>query len=463
MSLSKTARFALGFGFLAQFFAAQGIHILAVPYYQMTLGVDPFLLGLAMTLPLLVAGALGPVAGHISDNFNSRWGRRRPFIVGAALALCVCYGLVWMVPQSWSNAAQISYFTVAVICFYIAGVVYSVSLRSFTYELAGGYHQRTAIMGFTAYFLKAGSLIYQWAFPLAQLAVFGGVLAGIKFVGWGIGIGVFALLGVLPALAASETNVVRHLTEKRLPLLQSVSSVLKDRKMRILITVILIQMGGAACVAMMDYYLLVYYVHGGDIQQGAVWKGVLSTAYALVGMAYVPLVAGLSYRMGKVRALELILVLNAVGGFAKWFIYMPGTEWLIIVDAVLCSAIWTAMVVLVPSMIADRSSAAERVSQHSKAGVYASVQSWAITLATVIVFLGYGLCLNMVGFDARLAGGQPDSAIFAMRVILSGGTIGFSLLALMVLRRYSDNSRKQRATNELQTVTAGTMQSKRKW
>lgn len=303
MQLSTFAKFSLGFGFLAQFFAAQGIHILAVPYYQMTLGIDPFLLGLAMTLPLLIAGAMGPVAGHISDNFTSRWGRRRPFIVGAAFALCMSYGLVWMVPQHWSSTAQIAYFTLGVVCFYTAGVVYSVSLRSFTYELAGGYHQRTAILGFTAYFLKAGSLIYQWAFPLAQLAVFGGVLAGIKIVGWGIGIIVFALLGILPVFAAREAPGVQHATDTRMPLLPSLRAVLADRKMRILIAVILIQMGGSACVAMMDYYLLVYYVHGGSIQEGAVWKGVLSTAYAVIGMAYVPLVARLSFQVGKVLSL----------------------------------------------------------------------------------------------------------------------------------------------------------------
>jgi GPH family glycoside/pentoside/hexuronide:cation symporter len=439
MSLNTPAKFALGLGFFAQFFAAQGIHILAVPYYQMTLGVDPFLLGLAITLPLLLAGALGPIAGHVSDNFHSRWGRRKPFMVGGALALCMAYGLVWMVPRHWSGLAQVGYFTLAVACFYTAGVVYSVSLRSFTYEQAGGYHQRTAIMGFVAYFLKAASLVYQWAFPLAQLAVFGGVLYGIKVVGWGIGIVVFALLGVLPALVVREAAAARNSTEVRVPFLQSMKSVLKDRKMRILIAVILLQLGGSASVAMMDYYLLVYYVNAADLQEGAVWKGVLSTAYAVGGMAYVPVVTSLSYRLGKVQAFRLILILNAVGGIVKWFIYVPGTEWLLLLDAALCSAIWTAMVVLVPSMIADRSSETSETTGSSKTGAYASVQSWATTIATVIVFMGYGLYLKLVGFDGELGGNQTEGAIFAMRMILSAGTVAFSVLALAAMLLYPSN------------------------
>ncbi len=436
MSLSAAGKFVLGLGHFTQFFAAKGIYILAVPYYQMTLGVDPLLLGLAMSLPLLLAGCLGPLIGHASDNFHSRWGRRRPFIMVSALALCVSYGVVWMVPQGWSSLAQFIYFILAVSCFYIAGMIYSVSLRSFTYEQAGDYHQRTAIMGWVAYFEKAGSLIYQWAFPLTQLAMFGGVLIGIKCVGWGIGIVVFALLGILPALFIREVGNF-HPIEAPISFLESVGLVGKDREMCILVVVILILMGGSACVATMDYYLLVYYVNDGDLQQGALWKGVLSTTFAVAGIIYVPIVMRLSYCVGKLQALRLILLLNAVGGLAKWFIYIPGAQWLLLWDAVLCAAMWTAMAVLIPSMIADRSAASTGRGYHCKAGMYASVQSLAISVAAVVVLLGYGLCLNLAGFEAQLAGDQHEDTIFAMRIILSVGTIAFSALALLALLRYS--------------------------
>lgn len=76
MPLDTTGKFALGQGYFTQFFAAQGIYILAVPYYQMTLGIDPFLLGLAMTLPLLLAGSLGPLV-------NSRWGSAQAGLISS--------------------------------------------------------------------------------------------------------------------------------------------------------------------------------------------------------------------------------------------------------------------------------------------------------------------------------------------------------------------------------------------
>ena len=44
-AVSGTQKLALGAGFFAMFFAQQSVSVLAIPFYQMTLGVDPFLLG----------------------------------------------------------------------------------------------------------------------------------------------------------------------------------------------------------------------------------------------------------------------------------------------------------------------------------------------------------------------------------------------------------------------------------
>ena len=46
----------------------------------MILGGDPFLLGVALTIPIISA-ILSPWVGHLSDNFKSKYGRRRPFIL----------------------------------------------------------------------------------------------------------------------------------------------------------------------------------------------------------------------------------------------------------------------------------------------------------------------------------------------------------------------------------------------
>lgn len=448
---------ALGLGFLAQFFTVQGIPILAVPYYQMTLGVDPFLLSIAMMGPLLFGSAIGPWIGHRSDACTSRFGRRRPFIFVGAWGLCISYGLLWMVPQSWSSSAQITYFFIVACVYYVAGALYTVPLTSMVYELSDDPHQRTRILGFTTYFFKTGSLMYQWVFPIAQLAIFGSVVVGIKFVGWGVGLGIFALMGMLPALLISEPAQPSVLDRVTISFKQSMGAVLNNREMRLLIIVVFIQMGACAGSAMMDYYLLVYFVHAGDIATGAVWKGVLSTSYALAGMACVPLVVYFSKRIGKLTALKAIFLVNIFGGVAKWFIFVPGVRWGIVLDAALCSAVWTAMVVLVPSMISDlnaqqcKQPSTNHTALPSQAGAFAAVHGWAASFAGVTAFIASGLTLNLIGFDAASGAAQHEQAIQSMRIILSGGTALFSLCALAVLHYLGLNRQN---SNLRQTFTS---------
>lgn len=426
-------RLALGLGFFALFFTGQGIHILAIPFYQMTLGVDPFLLSLVMTIPMLIASALGPYVGHISDNYRSEYGRRRPFIFFSAWTTGIFYGCIWMVSPGWSSHWQLSYFALMCLLFYISSSFFTVPLNSLAYELTDDYHQRTEVMGFAAYFLKFASLVYQWVFPIATLAVFVSVSVGIRYVGWSLAIVVFGGLGMMPALLIRERCVAMRKVKHRRRLWPNLSLVIRQPPMRLLMILTITQMAGAAGAATLDYYLLVYYVNGGDIGQGAVWKGVLSSAYALVSILCIPLVTRLSFRRGKLAALQWIYILNAFGGVAKWFIFVPGAGAWIVLDAILCGAIWTAMVVLIPSMIADLNQQSRMNDSAGHAGIFASVHGWVLSVSGVLAMLGGGLILNLIGFDASKGATQTPSAIFDMRLILSGGTVFFSLLPLFVL------------------------------
>lgn len=85
-------------------------------------------------------------------------------------------------------------------------------------------------------------------------------------------------------------------------------SLLKQINLLFIVTVLQFGLIGA-CVNF-DFYLLVYFVESGDIAQGAFWKGYLSTAYAIVGLATIPVI---------VRAAKLIAPGNAKPDSAESF------------------------------------------------------------------------------------------------------------------------------------------------
>lgn len=438
----------LGIGFFAMYFANQSVPILAIPFYQMTLGVDPFLLGIALTIPMFISTLFGPWVGHLSDNCQSKFGRRRPFIFIAAWLSALTFGLIWMVSPDWTEPVQLLYFTLFSILFYFAVMFLSVPMTCLSYEMTNDHHERTEVMGFTSYFIKLGSLLYQWLFPLAQLAIFSSIFIGIKYVGWGVGIFILGLLGCMPALFSKEKVHDHHASVTAPSLLKSLKTLKHNKPLIILLVLTVLQLCGGAFTASMDYYLLVYYLHDGDVAQGSIWKGILSSAYAIFGLLSIPLISKLSANYGKINTLKFIYWLTACGGILKWFIFTPDTRWLLMIDAMFCTAVWTTMTMLIPSMLADLCDEDELEHNKRREGLFVSVHTWVVNISMAFAVLIAGLFLNLIGFDAMKQGDQTSESITSLRIILSMGTVLFSLLPLLFLRYYRVDAKRSIATRQ---------------
>lgn len=438
----------LGVGFFALFFANQSIPILAIPFYQMTLHVDPFLLGIALTIPIIVSTLLGPWVGHLSDNFESKFGRRKPFILLASWCCCVLFGLIWLVSPQWQESTQLLYFTFFSILYYIALIFLSVPMTSLSYEMSEDHHERTEIMGFTSYFIKIGSLLYQWLFPLAQLTVFSSIFVGIKVIGWGIAILLIGLLGTIPAIYCQEKTYIKSTRVKASSVLHNLKTLKNNKPLRILLILTALQLCGGAFSASMDYYLIVYYLNEGNIVEGSIWKGVLSTSYAIAGIISIALITHLSPAYGKINTLKFIYFLNAFGGIMKWFIFTPGSYWLLVFDAVFCAAIWAAMSMLIPSMLADLCDEDELMHKERREGLFASLHTWVVNFSMAIAFLLSGISLTLIGFDAANGQLQTSESILLMRVTLSFGTFIFSLIPLWFLKDYKIDANTCLATRQ---------------
>lgn len=429
-------KLALGAGFFAMLFASHSVPVLAIPFYQMQLGVDPFLLSLALALPVVAGILITPWVGYISDYWLPLAGKRRPLIIAGCLFSTILFGCIWMVPAHWPMMWQLSYFGFFYLLFSLAAVLVSVPTTSLSYEITHDESQRAAIMEVNTYFIKLASVLYQWLFPLASLTIFGSVVLGIKWVGWGVALLLIGGMGLLPACFCKARTSINHIAIAKPGFLVSLQHLVQDQKLRLLMAICLLQQGGSVFAASMDYYLLVYFVSHGDIADGAYLKGVLSSAYAIAGFASVPLVSYLRRRFGSLGALHWILVLSLIGGVAKWFLFVPGIGAWIALDSLLCTSVWTAMTTLVPILNADLSDTETQRQQHPTAGMFASIYNSATSMASILALLASGAALNFIGFDAAQGENQTESCITAMRLILAGGTVLFGLLSLWCLRRY---------------------------
>ena len=87
-------KLALGSGSLSMFFGYAAVGILAYPVYNILLGVDAAWIGIALMIPRIWDSITDPIMGKISDNFKSKWGRRRPFIVIGAILMGLFFALI---------------------------------------------------------------------------------------------------------------------------------------------------------------------------------------------------------------------------------------------------------------------------------------------------------------------------------------------------------------------------------
>ena len=78
--IPMSQKVAFGIGMLANqmFPAALGIFMVILVE---SLGMSPLMWGLIFFLPKLVDALTDPLMGYISDRTESRWGKRRPFVL----------------------------------------------------------------------------------------------------------------------------------------------------------------------------------------------------------------------------------------------------------------------------------------------------------------------------------------------------------------------------------------------
>lgn len=429
-------KMALGAGYLAKFYGDNGVKSLAIPFYQMVLRVDPGILGLCLAIPRLWDAFTDPIVGMVSDNWRSRFGRRKPIIVLGAILQALAFGAIWMVPPGISQGMTIAYLVVSLVIFYTCFSIFSVPLMSLTYEMTADYQERTRVSAFGGFFGKIGELTYSWVFWVANLAIFGSVMHGMRAVGWTIGICIMGLAGMIPGFFVRERHFQYVARQEKVRLRPAFKAAFSNRAFLILIGFTVCQVLAGMLSSNIDYYLLVYHMNAGDIVEGTKWKAVLSTGFAVVGIAGIYPVNWLANRHGKHRTLLFIFGLNLVGGIAKWFIFTPGSPWKILLDPLLCGPAWIAVNILTHSMLADVCDDDELRHGLRREGMLGSLFSWIQKLGYALAFFGAGLALNYVHFDAALGGAQAPGTILGMRLMLAGSIALWSIFAIVMLWFY---------------------------
>jgi Na+/melibiose symporter-like transporter len=125
-------------------------------YYTQVLGLSGFLVGLAIFIAQAFDAVTDPVAGFVSDNFKSRFGRRHPFMYASAIPLAVSFYFVFAPPAGLSETELFLWLLAFTVATRASMTLYHVPHLALGAELTTDYVDRTAIAGYRTLFSYLG-------------------------------------------------------------------------------------------------------------------------------------------------------------------------------------------------------------------------------------------------------------------------------------------------------------------
>jgi GPH family glycoside/pentoside/hexuronide:cation symporter len=426
-------KLAIGTGEMASI-GRQSIDHLALPVYNIMLGVSPLLVTMVVSLMRFIDALTDPLAGSLSDNSRSRFGRRKPFLVGAAIACAITLPLVWWVPLGFSENGYFVYFLVTLAAFYISYSFFDVPLIGLALEATPDYHERTRVAAYKAFFSHGTGVLTAWLFALTQAKVFHSSLHGVRVVGIGMGVLVL-VIGLVPAIFVREGYRKLAVAKKRMPFFRGLRVTFGSRPFLLLCVIATGNKLSGQLVQSLGLYLMIYHVYHGDTKAAAVLAGIWGSVYQATTVASIPVVTWLSTRLGKLVALRICLWTLIIGSLSKWFTFQPGTPYLTLVTAVLLGPGQTAFSVLLRGMIGDVCDEDELRTGMRREGMYGSMHRWIEKAMGSLAIVITGAVLTLAHFQTD-APEQATSTVLTLRVAYIAVPVAAVIAALIAVRYF---------------------------
>ncbi|MFT7652296.1 MAG: GPH family glycoside/pentoside/hexuronide:cation symporter, partial [Candidatus Azotimanducaceae bacterium] len=156
--LTKFQLFCYGITDMPLHFALTPVLIFVPKYYTAELGLSLFVVGNFMLLARVLDVFTDPLIGYWSDRTQTRWGRRRPWIVaGAPLMMASFYFL--FIPVE--NAGAV-YLIGCLAVLYLALTMMLIPYYAWAAELSPEYNERSRITGWRSAIGIVGSMLVQF-------------------------------------------------------------------------------------------------------------------------------------------------------------------------------------------------------------------------------------------------------------------------------------------------------------
>ncbi len=404
-------------------------------YLTDVVGLEPRLASFGALAGIVWDAINDPVIGILSDRLNTRWGRRRPFLLWFAIPFGLSFIMLWSAPNWESPTALLLYVTITFMIADTLQTLISVPFLSLTPELTSDYDERTTLTSFRSFFQLLGALTVVVAAPAIVdrvLASGGSQQQGFMLVG-----AIFGSIGAIPLLLLGifvrETSTP-HQTES-MPFRETLHAAWQNIPFRYAVGIHMLNWSAVDMIAVAFPYFLLYWVAQGDLLASinifgfelayeSAFFGVLMS----VCIVFIPFWLWLAKRRNKREAYML--------GMSFWvavqlmvFTIQPGDTGYLLLVAALAGVGVSAAYTLPDSMFADVIEWDELRTRRRQEGIFYGIRTLIRKLTGALVIF---ITLQLLGWSGyvsppqgTLQFTQPDSALHSIRLLVSpfGATI----------------------------------------
>jgi glycoside/pentoside/hexuronide:cation symporter, GPH family len=398
-------------------------------YLTDVVGLEPRLASFGALAGIVWDAINDPIIGAISDRLNTRWGRRRPFLLWFAIPFGFSFVMLWSAPNWDSQVALLTYVTLSFMISDTLTTLVSVPFLSLTPELTPDYDERTTLTSYRSVFQLIGALSMVIAAPAIVdmvLRAGGTQQQGFMLVG-----AIFGSIGAIPLLLLGlfvrETSTSDQ--QQSLPFRNAMSSAWENVPFRFAVALHLLNWASVDMVAVAFPYFLLYWVAQGDLLAtihifgfDLAYESAFFGTLMLVCIAFVPLWLWVSKQRNKREAYAIGMVFWVVVALMIYTIQPGQTTYLLIVAALAGIGV-SAAYTLPDAIFADVIEWDELRTGRRREGVFYGIRTLIRKLTgALIIFITLQL-LGWSGYVSPPEGAiqftQSDSALRMIRLLVS--------------------------------------------
>lgn len=442
MKLKFTTKLSYGIGGICDnaLYTFSGTYLLL--FLTTVAGVSPAMAGTISAIGSIWEALCAPVVGALSDSIETRFGRRKPFLIMAAFPVAIATSLLFTTIDA-SAAVKGVYYTVMIVLFWTAFSSEFIPYMSWGSDLTEDYNERTVLRSYAYVFNQVGmcigmvlpTIIVDYCMNLGKTTAQSWQIVGI-FVGV---CGALALL--LCAFTITKDDRKDFIRHKKGALLtpaffadifKEYINILKLKPIRFIISASIVYLI-ANTIFSSDRVFYMTYNLGMSQKEISLMMLIITVS----GIAFVPFIAKLSEGWDKKNVFMAGIGSAGVLLIAARFIGVNSLTGMITV-CLIYSVANTCYWQLMPSMLYDVCELVELETGHKKSGSVISLQALSESLSIAAGLQMLGIVLEKASFvnDAAV---QPEIALTWVNNMFTFIPGLFMILVFILMLKYPIN------------------------